>query len=450
MTTSTATPATTVPDSPAAAAAVAERLAATLDRAMGGPIQRAFEQLRPPVERFQANGVIAGLLGENTITTLDGETFGAELAPPLRKWVEKHPEAAAAPARWIVYPRTIPGGLAFYVVGQRRALLGETEAQLNRQVDRFTVTGTLTNSRGLRKQTCIRICRNAPVPKPLRKHPSHRPRFLFLAGLPPAPTKSWWNTDVRIQAQRVGRELKILAMAKVGSAAVMRSVPIGGAELPWPWKPSSQAIWRLCERDDLAAVPPWPCSEAEANQMLRRYLAVLTTLLVEVAPSALARQAGKVVPAKRAELEGLARHHLDLLRQWLAKTDRWLEGLPPAERTGLGRAHQLKQRLAMAAVVDMQGVFEQEGDRFWFDGWPIRGRSRRVLLENLPLEGSETLGGIEAQEAPPVQERKTRKRPTAPLNADAVIDQLIAQAKKEDWPKPLLHLRLTRAVQELV
>ena len=103
-----------------------------------------MEKLRPTTDRYQATGVVAGVLAGGQLTTLDGETFPAEPAPTLRKWLAKHPEAGERPARWIVYPRTLPGGLAFYVVGQRRALPGETEAQLNRQVDRFRSTSSVS------------------------------------------------------------------------------------------------------------------------------------------------------------------------------------------------------------------------------------------------------------------------------------------------------------------
>lgn len=441
-----------VPTTAEEAFKVAQRLAAAFDKARGGALERAAEKLKPPVDRYQANGVVVGILGEGTITTLDGETFGAELSPKLRVWREKNSEAAAAPARWIVYPRTVPGGLAFYVVGQRRALPGETEAQLNRQVDRFTITGVCTNSRGMRKQTCVRICRNKPAPKGLKKHPSWRPRFLFLAGLPPAPTKSWWNKDVRIHCQRVGRELRILAMERVGQGGVKRHLAIGPAVLPWPWKPSSQAIWRLCQQEALADVPPWPGSDAEADQIIERYLAVMHLLLTELAPTVLARQAGQIDPVKRRELAALGQYQDNLIRQWVAATDRFLSGLEESDRAGLSDAHQLKQRLAMAMVSDFEGTLEIEGARFWFEGWPVRGRAARILRENLPLAGGGTVEGIEAQEAPPVDQRKTRKRPAAAkpvLTAEELIDQLTEQAERERWSDPLLHLRVTKALAEL-
>ena len=446
----TASITTAVPDSPAAAQAIASSLAATVDRVAGGPLARAAAQLQPPVERYQASGVIAGLLAADTITTLDGETFPATMAPPLRRWAEKNPAAAARPSRWIVYPRTIAGGLAFYVVGQRQPLPAETDAQLNREVDRFTITGVITNSRGLRRQTCVRICRNTPAPRGLKKHPSWRPRFLFLAGLPPAPTKSWWNTDARIQCRREGRALRILAIEKVGPAAVARPIPIGPAELPWPWRPSSQAIWRLCHRDSLAGVMPWPCSDADADLILKRYLAVSTVVLTELAPVALARQADRIDPAKRAELTAMAQHHMDLLRQWLASTNRWLAGLPPAEQQGLADAHQLKQRLAMAAVADLEGVLEIDGERFWFEGWPVRGRAARILRENLPLAPTGTLKPIEAQEAPPVpakaKKAPTRSRKKPPSSVEAIVEELTAEAKAKGWSEHLLYMRITRAI----
>lgn len=430
------------PSSPAEALAIAKRLASTADRTKGGPLQRAAERLRPPALRYQANGVIAGLLKGDVITTLDGETFGVELSPALRKWVERNPAEASAPSRWIVYPRTLPGGLAFYVVGQRRVLPGETEAQLNRQVDRFVVTGVITNSRGLRKQTCVRICRNTPTPEGKRHNPSWQVRLLFLAGLPPAPTKSWWDQDARIQCQRVGRELKILVIDKVGRPAVVRPIEIGQAVLPWPWKPSSQAIWRLCHREGLSSVPPWPCSEQEADQIISRYLKVMSPLLTDLAPNVLARQADRVDPAKREELASLGRHQSDLTRQWLAKTDRFLEGLSRSDREGLMTEHQLKQRLAMAMVVDLEGVFEVEGDRFWFEGWPVRGRTARILRESLPL----------VQEAPPAVVAPTKKGPPAvkPKDPDSLIDELHAQAEREGWTDPLLHLKLTQALDQLI
>lgn len=427
-------------------------------------MRRRFEQLRPPVDRYQATGLLLGHLdlAEGSLVMLtDGERFPIELAPALRRWAEKNPLEAARPARWIAYPRTLPDGLAFYVVGQRRPLAGETEAQINRQIDRFQITGALVNSRGRRRQTCIRICRNTPAPKGKKRHPSWRPRLLFLTGLPPAPTKAWWGSDVRIQAVREGRELRILAMEKVGAAAVHRELPLGAANLPWPWRPSSQAIWRLCTKGELAAIPPWPASTAKADLILKRYLAVATVLLTELAPTTLARQAEQVDPSKRAELEALGRQHLDLLRQWLASTDRFLQGLPPSEQEGLA-GFQLKQRLAMAAVVDLEGVFRQEGDRFWFEGWPVRGRAARVLRENLPLAGGETLGAAPAQEASaiPTKQRRqveltvsnpatpTRKR-KAPT-AEEAIEALVQQAQAEGWPRQLLHLRITRAIQKLV
>lgn len=422
---------------------------------MGGPVARAFEQLRVPADRYQATGIVAGILTANTITTLDGEVFPAEPAPALRRWMEKHPDAAGRPSRWIVYPRTLEGGLAFYVVGQRQALTGETEAQLNRQVDRFQITGVLMNSRGQRRQTCIRICRNRPTPKAQRRHPNWKVRLLFLSGLPPAPTKNWWNSDVRIQAQRIGREIKILAMEKVGDAAIHRELMVGPATLPWPWKPSSQAIWRLCQREGLAGVSPWPCSDAEADTIIRRFVAVAGALLTDIAPNALGRQAGRVDPAKRDELQTMGRHHMDLLRQWLARTDQFLAGLEPTDRQGLSEAHQLKQRLVMAMHADLAWVFTIEGTgnerRFWFDGWPIRGHAAKVLRDNLPLAPTGTLVAEEAQEAQPVQPTaKPAKRAAKPKTSEEVIDQLFAQAEAENWSEQLLHMRITAAIKELV
>ena len=449
------------PNTLAGAKAIAERLAATVDRAMGGPVTRAFEKLLPPVDRYQANGVVAGTLADGQLTTLDGESFPAELAPVLRKWLAKHPEASERPARWIVYPRTLEGGLAFYVLGQRQALAGETEAQINREIDRFTVTGTLLNSRGMRKQTCVRICRNQLTPKGQKKHPNWRMRLLFLAGLPPAPTKSWWNTDVRIQARREGRALVILAMAKVGAAPVHQELPLGPINLPWPWRPSSQSIWRLCQREGLATVPPWPCTDEEADAITRRFLAVTTALLTDIAPAALGRQADRADPKKRAELETLGRHHVDLLRQWLARTNQFLAELgekDPAALATLLQTNQLKQRLAMAMAADLEGVFEQEGDHFWFEGRPVRGRAARVLRENLPLATAGTLGGIEAQEAQAVPTPKTKpktKPKAAPTtkkaqSTDEAIEALMAQAVAENWSDQLLHLRITKTISDLI
>ena len=244
-------------------------------------------------------------------------------------------------------------------------------------------------------------------------------------------------------------------MEKVGSGSVVRQVDLGPATLPWPWKPSSQAIWRLCQREDLSQVPPWPCTDAEADQILKRYLAVMHLLLTDLAPAVLARQADRVDPEKRKELAALGQYQDNLLRQWMAATDRFLVGLEESDRAGLSEAHQLKQRLAMAAVIDFEGTLETEGDRFWFEGWPVRGRAARILRENLPLAADGTLKPIEVQETPPVEERKTRKRPAAAaspkpaLTADELIDQLTAQAKRECWADPLLHLRITHALAEL-
>ncbi len=448
------------PDTPAVATTLAGKLATA---AAGGrravQIRRAVDRLRPPQDRYQANGIVAGTLSGGSLITLDGEAFPATPAPALRKWLAKHPEASERPARWIVYPRTLEGGLAFYVLGQRQAMAGETQAQLNRQVDRFQVTGVLLNSRGLRKQTCIRICRNAPTPTGRKRHPDWKTRLLFLAGLPPAPTKSWWNTDVRVQAQRVGRELKILALEKVGTAAIHRELPLGHAALPWPWKPSSQTIWRLCQREGLAGVTPWPCSDDEADGAIRRYLAVADTLLTDIAPAALGRQAGRVDPDKRKELQTLGRHHMDLVRQWLARTEQFLAGLEPSERQGLSTAHQLKQRLVAAMTADLDGVVQSEGTgnerRFWFEGWPVRGHAARILRENLPVAHNQTPATtptLDPEVPEPIEPAPTTptKRAAKTQSADEVIDQLLAQAVTEQWPHQLLHLRITAAIDKLL
>ncbi|MCP9784043.1 hypothetical protein KBY83_12085 [Cyanobium sp. WKJ7-Wakatipu] len=444
------------PDTPAAATAIAGKLAATVDRAKGGPVTRAFEKLLPPQDRYQANGIVAGTFTGDTLTTLDGEAFPATPAPVLRKWLAKHPEACERPARWIVYPRTLDGGLAFYVLGQRQTMAGETEAQLNRQIDRFTITGTLLNSRGQRKQTCIRICRNAPTPKGQKRHPDWSQRLLFLAGLPPAPTKTWWNTDVRIQVQRIGRELKILALEKVGTAATHQEIPLGNGVLPWPWKPSSQTIWRLCQREGLAAFTPWPCSDDEADGFIRHYLAVIDSLLTDIAPAALGRQAGRVDPDKRKELTSIGQRHMDLLRQWLARTNQFLKGLEPTERQGITAAHQLKQRLVAAMVVDLDGVLQIEGTglerRFWFQEWPVRGHAARVLITNLPI----TQIKLPVTPTPPVEPEVAappaakKKRTVKPKTTDEVIDQLFAQAAAARWPHQLLHLRVTAAIDQFL
>jgi hypothetical protein len=289
----------------------------------------------------------------------------------------------------------------------------------------------------------------------MKRHPDWKVRLLFLSGLPPSPTKSWWNTDVRIQAQRAGRELKILAMEKVGSGAMHRELGIGHAALPWPWKPSSQAIWRLCQREVLAGVAPHPCSDEEADTIRRRYLAVAETLFTDIAPNVLCRQAGRVDPVKRLELQALGKHHIDLLRHWLARTDQFLAGLEPSDRQGLSEAHQLKQRLATAMEAELEGVFQIEGTgpqrRFWFEGWPIRGHAARVLRENLPLAPTGTLEPEEAQEAQPLPPSPTpAKRPAKPKTPEEVVDRLIAQAEAEHWSEQLLHMRITAAIQELI
>ena len=71
---------------------------------------------------YRANGVVVGYWdqGLSELTLLDGTRCKSTPDVKLRRWLEKHPEAAGKPARWVVYPRPVKDGtLEFFVVCRR-------------------------------------------------------------------------------------------------------------------------------------------------------------------------------------------------------------------------------------------------------------------------------------------------------------------------------------------
>ena len=375
---------------------------------------------------YRANGVVVGYWdqGLSELTLLDGTRCKSTPAVKLRRWLEKHPEAAAKPARWVVYPRPVKDGtLEFFVVCQRNPLPGESESKVNREIDRFFFSGGGMNVRALKQKLVLRIGRNAPPPpsRKARRSPAWRTRTFFLHGTAGVP-QSVVGKQVTVTCRREGTRL-VPFHWKLNKAFVPRQIPVGPVLLPWPWRPSSQSIWRLFTKD-------WPLAPAELTGEASSDLGLLAhtfeqitalhgVLEVELAAKRIRKftfatsSLGKVdedgvvlpgtadphpTPLPEAQQAGMREKELHLLqdehrrlRQWGERLQTFLETLPPSEQAGLlNRTGLIPRLVALQDALEAQVIVRptDSGPHLFLSAdppIPIRGAPRTKLLRLLCL-----------------------------------------------------------------
>ena len=357
---------------------------------------------------YRANGVVVGYWdqGLSELTLLDGTRCCSTPDIKLRRWLEKHPEAAGKPARWVVYPRPVKDGtLEFFVVCQRNPLPGESEAKINREIDCFLFSGGVMNVRALKQKLVLRIGRNAPPPpsRKARRSPAWRTRTFFLHGTAGVP-QSAVGKQVTVTCRREGTRL-VPFHWKLNKAFVPRQIPVGPVLLPWPWRPSSQSIWRLCTKG-------WPLPPAELTGDAASDLGLLAHTLeqitklhgvleVELAAKLIRkstfaiRSVGQLPEAQQAGMREKELHLLQdehrRLRQWGERLQAFLKTLPPSEQAGLLRKTGLIPRLvALQDALEAQVIVRptDSGPHLFLAAdppIPIRGAPRTKLLRLLCL-----------------------------------------------------------------
>ena len=426
--------------------------------------------------RFEATGVVVGFWDAelSQLTLADGTVCSATPAVKLRRWLEKHPEGGSSLSRWLVYPRPVEGGqLAFFVLGQRNPLPGESEQQVNRQIDRFRFSGEVLNVRVKKQQLVLRIGRNLlppevleasrremqekgsagvpRMPRRLRNHPAWRTRTVFLAGTGGVPQGAV-GKNVTVMCRREGALLRPFHW-KLNKQFTSRPIPLGvmvegkNLLLPWPWRPSSQTIHRLGKS--------WPLPPAELTggadvdtgllaHTLEQITALHKVLMLDLMPDP-----GKTTNPQLTE--AFLRDHLlehQRLHQWAKRLQEFLGTRNPQEREGLLRSSRLIPCLvsgldAMEGLVVVEhttkGVhlFLREGEGLR----PIRGAPRTRLLRLLGLPSSTPATAHDTPNEMPQQADPSDDRPIpTEEQVQAYRERLNAIATREDLPPSWVNL----------
>lgn len=427
--------------------------------------------------RFEATGVVVGFWDAelSELTLADGTTCQATPAVKLRRWLEKHPESGSSLSRWLVYPRPIEGGrLAFFVLGQRNPLPGETEQQVNRQIDRFRFSGEVLNVRVKRQQLVLRVGRNLlppevlnavrkelqekgsagvpRMPRRLRNHPEWRTRTVFLAGTCGVPQNAV-GKNVTVMCRREGALLRPFHW-KLNKQFTTRPIPLGvtvnGANLllPWPWSPNSQTIHRFGRS--------WPLPPAELTggadvdtgllaHTLEQMVALHKVLMLDLTTDP---DKTSDPPMAEALLRDCLLEH-QRLHQWAKRLQEFLGTRSPQDRAGLLRSSRLIPCLvsgldAMEGLVAVEHtpkgahLFLREGEVLR----PIRGAPRTRLLRLLGLQASPPATAHDTPNEMPTQtESPSDERPIpTEEQVQAYRERLAAIAEREDLPHGWVHL----------
>lgn len=433
--------------------------------------------------RFEATGVVVGFWDADLsqLTLVDGTVCAATPAVKLRRWLEKHPEAIGGLSRWLVYPRPVEGGkLAFFVLGQRNPLPGETEQQINRQIDRFRFSGEVLNVRVKRQQLVLRIGRNLlpdevmaavrkdlaekgtaavpRLPRRLRHHPAWRTRTVFLAGTGGVPQGAV-GKNVTVMCRRDGSLLRPFHW-KVNKQLTSQPIPLGVViegeplTLPWPWRPSSQSLHRLGRRWPLP--PAELTGEADVDTGLLRHTLEQIIALHKVLALDLSPAPEKTTnPALSEKILSNTLQEHQRLHQWSNRLQEFLGTRSAAEREGMLRSSNLIPCLvsgldALEGLVQVERtekgihLFLREGERLR----PIRGAPRTKLLRLLGLHSPTPATAPEQPKDMPTPQETPNEDAPIPTEeqAHAFREKLKAIAEREGLPSSWVHLRLSHFI----
>jgi hypothetical protein len=212
---------------------------------------------------FIANGLVKGVLipETNLLIGEDGTQYPCTIAPKLRAWFERHPDEAAQARAFVVYPRTVKGqGLQFHVVGSPKL----PESQLERQAGIFQIQGVVTNLRGVKNQTVVRIRRNVLPPAGEHKHHSYAVHLLFLSGRV-TPSELFVGQHVRFTCRLQGHDLKIQGAHPLGEPE-LDWLSFGSATIPWPFHPRKTGTWAQYRRAT-DVLGPFICTDQQRRRL---------------------------------------------------------------------------------------------------------------------------------------------------------------------------------------
>jgi len=212
---------------------------------------------------FIANGLVKGVLipETNLLIGEDGTQYPCTIAPKLRAWFERHPDEAAQARAFVVYPRTVKGeGLQFHVVGSPRL----PESQIERQAGIFQIQGVVTNLRGAKNKTVVRIRRNVLPPAGEHQHHSYAVHLLFLSGRV-TPSELFVGQHVRFTCRLQGHDLKIQGAHPLGEPE-LDWLSFGSATIPWPFHPRKTGTWAQFRRAT-DVMGPFLCTDQQRRRL---------------------------------------------------------------------------------------------------------------------------------------------------------------------------------------
>lgn len=225
---------------------------------------------------YLANGLVEGVLipeSERLISTA-GVEYPCTISPKLKAWYRLHPEQAASARAFVVYPRTIKGaGLQFHVVGAPKL---DQEA-IKRGSGVFRVQGVVTNLRGEKNRTVVRIKRNGTPSLADRKKHAWTQHLIFLTGRV-TPSELFVGNFVNFTCRLEGHDLKIQGAHPIGGPS-LEWIHFGAAYLPWPFNPRKTSTWAQFRRKNTTADAFPFISNQPLKEVLSERLAALHKLV---------------------------------------------------------------------------------------------------------------------------------------------------------------------------
>ena len=201
---------------------------------------------------YLANGVVEGVLipERQLLIAADGTQYPCTISPKLEAWFTSHPEAAGNARAFVVYPRTVKDqGLQFHVVGAPKF----DPKDLPKISGVFRVQGVVTNLRGERNRTVVRIKRNDNPTLAERKKHAWAQHLIFLTGRV-TPSELFVGNHVNFTCRLVGHELRIQGAHPIGGPT-LEWVNFGAAHLPWPFNPRKTSTWAQFRRKNNLEAP---------------------------------------------------------------------------------------------------------------------------------------------------------------------------------------------------
>ena len=226
---------------------------------------------------YLANGVVEGVLipERQLLIAADGTQYPCTISPKLEAWFARHPEEAGNARAFVVYPRTVKGqGLQFHVVGAPKC----DPHDLPKISGLFRVQGVVTNLRGERNRTVVRIKRNDNPTLAERKKHAWAQHLIFLTGRV-TPSELFVGNHVNFTCRLVGHELRIQGAHPIGGPT-LEWVNFGAAHIPWPFNPRKTSTWAQFRRkNDLEGAAFAYLSREPAKDAVSQRLGELHTMV---------------------------------------------------------------------------------------------------------------------------------------------------------------------------